>query len=95
MLFRSAASVPSVSPATSSVAGVIKIGSDTVQTANAEAVSSVANRTYAVQVNSSGQAVVNVPWSTAGAVTGGTGIDVTNNVVSLEYPSIIILGAND
>lgn len=90
-----AASVPSVSPATSSVAGVIKIGSDTVQTANAEAVSSVANRTYAVQVNSSGQAVVNVPWSTAGAVTGGTGIDVTNNVVSLEYPSIIILGAND
>lgn len=89
------ASASPVSPATSQVAGTIKLGSDTVQTATAETVSSAANRTYAVQVNSAGQAVVNVPWSTAGAVTGGDGIDVTNNVVSLEFPSIIILGAND
>ena len=89
------ASASPVSPATSQVAGTIKLGSDTVQTVTAETVSSAANRTYAVQVNSAGQAVVNVPWSTAGAVTGGDGIDVTNNVVSLEFPSIIILGAND
>ena len=89
------ASASPVSPATSQVAGTIKLGSDTVQTVTAETVSSTANRTYAVQVNSAGQAVVNVPWSTAGAVTGGSGIDVTNNVVSLEFPSIIILGAND
>lgn len=89
------ASASPVSPATSQVAGTIKLGSDTVQTVAAETVSSTANRTYAIQVNSAGQAVVNVPWSTAGAVTGGTGIDVTNNVVSLEFPSIIILGAND
>ena len=89
------ASASPVSPATSQVAGKIKLGSDTVQTVAAEAVSSAADRTYAIQINSAGQAVVNVPWSTAGAVTGGTGIDVTNNVVSLEFPSIIILGAND
>lgn len=89
------ASASPVSPATSQVAGIIKLGSDTVQTVAAEAVSSAADRTYAIQINSAGQAVVNVPWSTAGAVTGGTGIDVTNNVVSLEFPSIIILGAND
>ena len=50
-----------VSSATSSVSWTIKLASDTPQTEAAQAVSSTANRTYWVQVNASGQAVVNVP----------------------------------
>lgn len=49
--------------ATSAVLGGAKLGSDTVQTVAANAVSSTAGRTYAIQVNSSGQMVVNIPWT--------------------------------
>lgn len=48
--------------ATSSVLGGVKLGSDTKQTIAASAVSSTSGRTYAVQLNASSQAVVNVPW---------------------------------
>lgn len=61
------ASAPS--SATSSTEGLVKLGSDTVQTEAAQAVSSTADRSYAVQVNSSGQMVVNVPWTGGSSVT--------------------------
>ena len=48
--------------ATSLTEGVIKLGSDTVQTVAAETASTTANRTYPIQLNSDNQAVVNVPW---------------------------------
>ena len=49
--------------ATSSTAGLVKLGDDTVQTITANGVTKTASRTYAVQTNSDGQLVVNVPWT--------------------------------
>lgn len=68
------------SAATSTVPGLIELGSDTAQTVAANAVSATASRSYALQVNAAGQGVVNVPWTdtnsggtvTSVAVSGGT-----------------------
>jgi hypothetical protein len=47
---------------TSTVLGLGKLFSDTVQTVAATAISSTTARTYGLQVNENGQLVVNVPW---------------------------------
>ena len=52
----------SLPEATSAVRGGIELFSDTDQSVAANAVSSTASRTYGIQLNSAGQAVVNVPW---------------------------------
>ena len=49
--------------ATSSVLGGVKLGSDTVQTVAAGTPSATDGKTYAVQKDSSGKMVVNVPWT--------------------------------
>lgn len=66
--------------ATSTVKGGIEIFSDTVQTITANAVSTTSGRTYGIQLNSNGQAVVNVPWSD------------TNMVYTLPTASATVLG---
>lgn len=48
--------------ATSTVKGGVELYSDTVQTVASNVVSTTASRTYGIQLNSVGQAVVNVPW---------------------------------
>lgn len=70
------------SPATASVAGLIKLGDATVQTTAANTVSNTAARTYAVQVNTSGQGVVNVPW-----------VSSTTSPEGLEHRFSITVGA--
>lgn len=64
--------------ATTTTLGGIELGDGTVQTVAANAVTATASRTYALQVNSAGQGVINVPWTdtnSGGTVTsvGGTG----------------------
>lgn len=51
------------SAASSSTSWLVKLWSDTVQSVAANAVSWTASRTYAMQVNSSWQLVVNIPWT--------------------------------
>ena len=48
--------------ATSTVKGGVELFSDTVQSVAASEVTATASRTYGIQLNSVGQAVVNVPW---------------------------------
>lgn len=49
--------------ASTTVGGFVKLGSDTVQTVAVNTPTAVANRTYPVQFDSSGKAVVNVGWT--------------------------------
>ena len=66
--------------ATAAVRGGVELGSNTVQTVAANSVSATAGKTYAVQLNSADQMVVNVPWSdstnpgTVTSVDSGTGL---------------------
>ena len=73
--------------ATSEEAGLVKLGSDTVQTEAAQAVSKITERTYAVQKNADGQLVVNVPWEDNNdntTYTNGDGLDLTGTTFKVK-----------
>jgi len=53
----------SLPEATATVRGGIELFSNTDQSVSANSVSATSGRTYGIQLNSAGQAVVNVPWS--------------------------------
>ena len=84
----------SLPAATSTVRGGIELASDTAQTVAANSVSATSGRTYGLQINAAGQAVVNVPWvdtntntqlSTSEvreAFSAGTNVDITDGVIS-------------
>jgi len=75
--------------ATSSALGLVKLGSDTVQTEAAQTPSATSGRTYPVQVDSDGKAVVNVPWQEGAGqtYTAGDNIDIDeNNVIKAKLP---------
>lgn len=79
--------------ASNSTRGGIKLSSST-QGGTPNGITTIPGRTYAVQVNSSEQAVVNVPWtdtkyslptasaSTLGGVKVGSGLSISNGVLS-------------
>ena len=66
--------------ATSTTRGGIELFSDNDQTTAANSVTTTANRTYGIQLNSDGQAVVNVPWENTGIALGD--LSVTTNAAS-------------
>lgn len=70
--------------ATSTVLGGIKLGDSTAQTVAANSVTTTASRTYALQLNASSQAVVNVPWTDT-TYTAGTGLTLTTGAFSVNY----------
>ena len=51
------------SAGSSSALGLIKLEDDATQTTAASAITTTSSRTYGLQINASGQGVVNVPWS--------------------------------
>jgi len=55
--------------ATATTRGGIELFSDTDQSVAANSVTTTASRTYGLQLNSSGQAVVNVPWTDTSGMT--------------------------
>ncbi len=58
--------------ATATTRGGIELASNTVQTVAAGTVTATAQRTYGLQLNSSGQAVVNVPWTDTSGMSSWT-----------------------
>ena len=93
--------------AISSTLGGIKLESNTVQNTTANSVSSTAGRTYGIQLNSSSQAVVNVPWEntntfrtvTAGGNTLGNDETLTftegTNITITESGGAVTITATD
>lgn len=79
------------STATSSTNGLIKLGSDTAQTVASNAVTATASRSYALQLNASGQGVVNVPWTDT---TYSTATSTTNGLVKLASDTVQTVAAN-
>ncbi len=74
-------------PAQVNFLGGIQLSSATVQTVAPNAVSSIASKTYSVQLDSNNKAVVNVPWSTAITLTTtGTSGAATWNGTTLNIP---------
>ena len=55
--------------ATATTRGGIELFSNTDQSVEANAVSATASRTYGLQLNSSGQGVINVPWTDTSGMT--------------------------
>jgi hypothetical protein len=79
--------------ATSTMKGGIEIFNDTVQSVASNSVTNTANRTYGMQLNSAGQAVVNVPWSNDNTTyTAGNGLTLSGTVFSLP---VTILGSGN
>lgn len=85
--------------ASSSIYGVVKLPTDTVNTNTANALSSVLNRTYQIQKSTGGELVVNIPWTdtvythpASGVTTGSytkVTVDVNGHVIGGSNPTTL------
>mgnify|MGYP003149015513 FL=1 len=81
------------SASTASALGLIKLEDDTEQSVAANAVSATASRTYGIQLNSSDQAVVNVPWTdTSGSNVTANGLWEHDATIGTNY--VMAVGNN-
>ena len=85
------------STATTSTEGLVKIEDGTTQTIAANTATATASRTYGVQLNGTGQAVVNVPWvdtDTDTDTTYSTATATTEGLVKIEDDTAQTVAAN-
>ncbi len=76
------------STATTSTLGLVKLGSDADQTVAGNTVTSTAGRSYKVQLNSSDQMLVNVPWTdTNTTYTAAQGVDLNGTTFRADLIS--------
>lgn len=76
------------STATTSTLGLVKLGSDADQTVAGNTVTSTAGRSYKVQLNSSDQMLVNVPWTdTNTTYTADQGVNLNGTVFRADLIS--------
>tara|TARA_R100001440_G_scaffold71031_2_gene93801 strand:+ start:1623 stop:2993 length:1371 start_codon:yes stop_codon:yes gene_type:complete len=74
--------------ANSTTLGLVKIFSDTEQTVAANQVTAIPGQTYGIQLNSSNQAVVNVPWEDNNTqYTAGNGLQLTSTTFAADLLS--------
>ena len=77
------------SAGSSSALGLIKLEDDATQTTAASAITTTAARTYGLQINSSGQGVVNVPWvDTNTTYSVGDGGLTTNDFTNDDHTKL-------
>ena len=85
--------------ATSTTLGLVELFSDTVQGVAAGQVTTTPDRTYGIQLNSSNQAVVNVPWENSNTTyTAGTGLELSGTEFRadlLANGGIVFSGGNN
>jgi len=76
------------STATSSTLGLVKLGTNTTQTVAGNTATSTAGRSYKVQLNSSDQMLVNVPWTdTNTTYTADQGVDLNGTTFRADLIS--------
>ena len=80
--------------ATATTKGAIELFSNTDQTETAQAVTTTSGRTYGIQLNADGQAVVNVPWSVRPITAGGNTLAATETLAFAEGENVTITEGN-
>ena len=87
--------------ATATAKGAIELFSNTAQTETSNSVSATSGRTYGIQLNSAGQAVVNVPWTDTNTqtpvrtvVVGGHTLDSSETLTLTSGENVTLTESN-